>query len=135
MVTQMQIGLVVFLIVSGFTFSLGSAAITWSSKKQPTIAFSSTKAEYRVVAMVACEVAWLHTLLQQLGKEVQRLVVIYCDNLSDIQLARNPMFHAWTKHIEVHYHSSKSGSWAATLILGMYARMSKLLTSSRSNSE
>ena len=31
-------------------------------------------------------------------------VVIYCDNMSSIQLARNPVFHARTKHIEVHYH-------------------------------
>ena len=31
-------------------------------------------------------------------------VVIYCDNLSNIQLAKNPVFHAWTKHIDVHYH-------------------------------
>ena len=30
--------------------------------------------------------------------------VIYCDNLSSIQLAKNPIFHAWTKHIDVHYH-------------------------------
>jgi hypothetical protein len=30
--------------------------------------------------------------------------VIYCDNLSSIQLAKNPVFHARTKHIEVHYH-------------------------------
>ena len=29
---------------------------------------------------------------------------IYCDNLSSIQLAKNPVFHARTKHIEVHYH-------------------------------
>ena len=31
---------------SGYAFSLGSAAIAWSSKKQPTVALSSTKAEY-----------------------------------------------------------------------------------------
>ena len=35
---------------------------------------------------------------------VDERVVIYCDNLSSIQLARNPVFHARTKHIEVHYH-------------------------------
>ena len=29
---------------------------------------------------------------------------IYCNNLSIIQLAKNPVFHAQTKHIEVHYH-------------------------------
>ncbi|MCO5609077.1 hypothetical protein L7F22_063299 [Adiantum nelumboides] len=85
-------------------FSLGSAAITWSSKKQPTVALSSTEVEYRGAAMAACEVAWLELLLGDLGIQVQRPVVIHCDNLSSIQLARNPVFHAKTKHIEVHYH-------------------------------
>ncbi len=32
------------------------------------------------------------------------LVVIYCDNISSILLANNPVYHARTKHIEVHYH-------------------------------
>ncbi|MCO5576018.1 hypothetical protein L7F22_029825 [Adiantum nelumboides] len=36
--------------------------------------------------------------------QVEDLVVIYCDNLSSIQLAQNSMFHARRKHIEVHYH-------------------------------
>ena len=89
---------------SGFMFSLGSAAITWSSKKQPTIALSSTEAEYGGAAVAACEVAWLRTLLGDLGVQVDEQVVIDCNNLNSIQLARNPVFHAWTKHIEVHYH-------------------------------
>jgi hypothetical protein len=85
-------------------FSFGSAAVTWSSKKQPTIVLSSTKAKYRGATMAACEVAWFRKLLGDLGLHVDRQVVIYCDNLSNIQLARNPVFHAWMKHIEVHYH-------------------------------
>jgi hypothetical protein len=89
---------------SGFMFSFGSADVTWSSKKQPTVALSSTEAEYKGAAMAACEVAWLRKLLGDLGLHVDRQVVIYCDNLSSIQLARNPVFHARTKHIEVHYH-------------------------------
>ncbi len=32
------------------------------------------------------------------------LVVIYCDNISSILLVNNLVFHARTKHIEVHYH-------------------------------
>ena len=56
------------------------------------------------VHLAACEVAWLRTLLGDLGVHVDERVVIYCDNLSSIQLARNPVFHARTKHIEVHYH-------------------------------
>ena len=54
--------------------------------------------------MAACEVAWLRKLLVDLCVEVPHKIVIYCDNLSSIQLAQNPVFHARTKHIEVHYH-------------------------------
>ncbi|MCO5547056.1 hypothetical protein L7F22_052024 [Adiantum nelumboides] len=89
---------------SGFRFSLGSIAITWSSKKQPTVALLSAEAEYMGVVVAACEVAWLKLLLGDLGIQVQRSVVIHCNNLSSIQLAQNPLFHAMTKHIEVHYH-------------------------------
>ena len=48
---------------SGFMFSLGSAAISWSSKKQPIVALSSTEAEYKGAPMAACEVAWLQKFL------------------------------------------------------------------------
>jgi hypothetical protein len=89
---------------NGFMFSFGSTDVTWSNKKQPIVALSSIKAEYRGAAMAACEVAWLRKLLGDLGLHVDRQVVIYCDNLSSIQLAKNLVFHARTKHIEVHYH-------------------------------
>jgi hypothetical protein len=35
------------------------------------------------------------------------LIVIYCDNISNILLANNPVYHTRTKHIEVHYHFIK----------------------------
>ena len=43
-------------------------------------------------------------LLGDLGIQVHVSIVIYCDNLSIIQVAQNLVFHARTKHIEVHYH-------------------------------
>ena len=54
--------------------------------------------------MAACEVAWLQKLLVDLGQSVHDAIVIYCDNISSIMLANNPVYHARTKHIEVHYH-------------------------------
>ncbi|MCO5591345.1 hypothetical protein L7F22_045327 [Adiantum nelumboides] len=48
---------------SGYMFSFGSAVVTWSNKKQSTVALSSTKAEYRGAAIAAYEVAWLEMLL------------------------------------------------------------------------
>jgi hypothetical protein len=48
-------------------FSFGSGVVSWSNKKQPTVALSSTEAEYRGAAIVACEVVWLQKLLTDLG--------------------------------------------------------------------
>ncbi len=89
---------------NGFMFSFGSGGVSWSNKKQPTVALLSTEAEYRGATIVACEVVWLLKLLSNLGQLVDVLVVIYCDNISSILLVNNAIFHARTKHIEVHYH-------------------------------
>ena len=67
--------------------------ITWSSKKQLTVALSSTEAEYRGAAVATCEAIWLKRLLRGLQEEVSDPTTIYY-----------PVFHARTKHIEVHYH-------------------------------
>ena len=53
--------------------------------------------------MAACEVAWLQKLLVDLGQSVHDAIVIYRDNISSIMLVDNPIYHARTKHIEVHY--------------------------------
>ena len=49
-------------------------------------------------------VVWLKRILKDLGVPITDPIRIFCDNMSSIYLARNPVFHARTKHIEVHYH-------------------------------
>ena len=56
------------------------------------------------MALATCEVVWPKRLLKDLQVEVFDPMRIYSDNLSSIQLAKNPVFHARTKHIEMHYH-------------------------------
>jgi hypothetical protein len=85
-------------------FSFGSGAVSWNNKKQPTIALSSMEAKYKGATITTCEVIWLQKLLSNLGQLVDAPVVIYCDNISSILLVNNPVYHARTKHIEVHYH-------------------------------
>ncbi len=85
-------------------FSFESGVVSWSSKKQPTVALLSTNAEYKGLIIVACEVVWLQKLLSDLGQSVDVPIFIYCDNINSILLANNPVYHAKTKHIEVHYH-------------------------------
>jgi hypothetical protein len=88
-------------------FSFRSGDVSYSSKKQPTVALSSTEAKYIGASIVACEIVWLQKLLSNLGQLMDAPIVIYCDNISSILLPNNPIYHARTKHIEVHYHFIK----------------------------
>ena len=54
--------------------------------------------------MAAQENAWLVQLMSDLHQPMDYVVMLYCDNQSAIRLAENPVFHARTKHVEVHYH-------------------------------
>ncbi|KAL5757689.1 hypothetical protein ACOSP7_020300 [Xanthoceras sorbifolium] len=85
-------------------FTLGSGTISWYSKRQPTVSLSTMKAKYRAAAMAAQESTWLIQLMNDLHQPVDYTVPLYCDNQSAIRLAENPIFHARTKHVEVHYH-------------------------------
>ena len=54
--------------------------------------------------MAACEAIWLKRILKDLGVPNKDPTSLYYDNMSSIYLAQNPVFHARTKHIEVHNH-------------------------------
>ncbi|PKU63096.1 Retrovirus-related Pol polyprotein from transposon TNT 1-94 [Dendrobium catenatum] len=89
---------------SGYCNFLGSSLISWSVKKQNTVARSSTEAEYRALASAAAEITWIRRLLQELNCTQEAATPLFCDNTSAIALANNPVFHARTKHIEVDCH-------------------------------
>ena len=90
--------------VSGWIFMLCGAAISWQSKKQSVVAMSSCEAEYIALSSCAREAVWLRRLLSDLGEQQDVPTRIFVDNTSAIALARNPEFHARTKHIQLHYH-------------------------------
>ncbi|KAL0325093.1 UNVERIFIED_CONTAM: Retrovirus-related Pol polyprotein from transposon RE2 [Sesamum radiatum] len=89
---------------TGYVFMLGSGAVSWCSKRQPTVSLSTIEAEYWATAMAAPEITWLVQLLKDLHQPIEYGVPLYCNNLSAIRLAKNSVFHARTKHVEVHYH-------------------------------
>uniref|UniRef100_A0A2N9HC90 Integrase catalytic domain-containing protein n=1 Tax=Fagus sylvatica TaxID=28930 RepID=A0A2N9HC90_FAGSY len=89
---------------SGYLVYLGSNPITWSAKKQPTVSRSSTESEYRALAIASAELCWIRTLLKDLGIYLSQPPLLWCDNVSALAIASNPVFHARTKHIEVDFH-------------------------------
>ncbi|KAK2986127.1 hypothetical protein RJ640_024676 [Escallonia rubra] len=89
---------------TGYCTFLGGNCISWSAKKQPTVARSSAEAEYRALASTAAEITWLTFILRDIGFPVSQPPTIFCDNIAALHLTINPMFHARTKHIELDYH-------------------------------
>ncbi|CAI7870400.1 unnamed protein product [Closterium sp. NIES-54] len=89
---------------SGYVFTLLGAAVSWQSKKQPTVALSSTEAEYMALTQGAMEAIWLRRLLAELGHPQPNPTPLFCDNQVAISLSHNAVLHGRTKHIEVKHH-------------------------------
>ena len=89
---------------SGYFVFIGGNLISWKSKKQGVVVISSADDEYRVMALATCELLWLKHLLQELrfGKDEQMKLI--CENQAVLHISSNPVFHEWTKHIEVDCH-------------------------------
>ncbi|RVW70497.1 Retrovirus-related Pol polyprotein from transposon RE2 [Vitis vinifera] len=93
-----------FSSTGAYIVYLGRNPISWSSKKQKTIARSSTEAEYRSVANTAAELNWVSSLLCDLGIQLPTCPVIYCDNVGATQVCSNPVFHSRMKHVAIDFH-------------------------------
>ena len=89
---------------TGYLVYLGYNPITGSAKMQDTFSHSSTKSYYRALATTANELSWLRQVLKDLGVFLPTPPKLWCDNVSALDIASNPVFHACTKHVEVDYH-------------------------------
>jgi hypothetical protein len=89
---------------SGYSLSLGSGPICWSSKKQDAISLSSAEVEYRGVVNITIQAMWLQHFLTELGIQFHRSIIIWCDNQSTLKFCRDPVQRQQTKHIEIHMH-------------------------------
>jgi hypothetical protein len=91
---------------TGYVFTLNGGAISWQSKRQPTVAASTTEAEYMAAAAAVKEGLWLRKLLGDL--DIQPPVInILADNQSAIKILRNPISSLRSKHIDVIHHFAR----------------------------
>lgn len=89
--------------VSGFLFQVYGNTVSWSSKKQTTVATSSSEAEYVALSAAASEAIWLTGLLGDLGEVVTGPVTIFEDNHGCIGMAKN-LESKRAKHIDIKHH-------------------------------
>jgi hypothetical protein len=94
--------------VTGHIFMLNNGPVTWCSTKQRCVATSTTKSEYIALSNTSKQAQWIRALLkelqytQYLGNTLE--VPIFSDNQGCIALAKDPIAHSQTKHIDVRYH-------------------------------
>ena len=92
---------------SGYCSFVWGNLVTWRSKKQSVVARSSAEAEFRAMAQGICERIWLNRLLEELRVPSKHPIVLYCDNQAAISIAKNPIHHDRTKHVEIDRHFIK----------------------------
>jgi hypothetical protein len=88
---------------SAYIIYFGGNPVSWLSKRQKTVARSSTEVEYRSAANTTAEIMWLLNLLSELGVPSQ-VPTLFCDNIGTTYLCSNPVFHSRMKHIALDYH-------------------------------
>jgi hypothetical protein len=88
---------------TGYLITLNSNPISWNSKRQSTVATSTAESEYMAMYETICEMVWVNKLVSNLTTETYTLNLFY-DNQSSIHIAKNPVMHQRTKHIDIKYH-------------------------------
>jgi hypothetical protein len=88
---------------SGTCQFLGRSLVSWSSKKQTSVALSTAEAEYVATGQCCTQLLWMRQTLRDFGYNLSK-VPLLCDNESAIRMADNPVEHSRTKHIDIRHH-------------------------------
>ena len=88
---------------SGTCQFLGNKLISWFSKKQNSVATSTTEAEYMDAGSCCAQILWLRQQLRDYNI-IANEVPIYCDNNNAITITQNPVLHTRCKHVDIRHH-------------------------------
>ena len=89
---------------SGYVFMMAGGAVTWSSKRQTTVALSTVEAEYVAMSRCAQQMVWMHNWLDEVDIKHSLPGIIKGDNRGAIALTKNTRDHGKVKHIDIRHH-------------------------------
>ncbi len=89
---------------SRYVFTMAGRAVTWSSKRQATVALSTVEAEYVAMSRCAQQMVWMQTWLEEVEIEHEKPGIIKGDSRGAIALAKNTKDHGKVKHIDIRHH-------------------------------
>ncbi|KAL0342499.1 UNVERIFIED_CONTAM: Retrovirus-related Pol polyprotein from transposon RE2 [Sesamum calycinum] len=112
--------------ISGFCVFLGSALISWKTKKQATVSRSSAEVEYRSLAATVCELQWISYILPGLGFSPSLPIRMFCDNKATLHIMANPIFHERTKNLYIDCHVVRN-QYHSGFVLSLFVRSKEQL--------
>ena len=89
--------------ITGYVLFLANSPVSWLTRRQKTVALSSTEAKYMAMSDTTQQISWIKSLLGKIHFSIPK-VPLYCDNQGAIFLATNPAQEQCSKHIGIHYH-------------------------------
>ena len=102
---------------SGNLFLMSGGPVSWFSKKQPIVTLSTAEAEYVALSTATQEATWIRRLLSDFHVPLEQPTIIMEDNQGAICIARNPVTHTRTKHIDIRYHYIREALGEGTIDL------------------
>ena len=89
---------------SGYVFLMAGGPVTWSSKRQTTVALSTVEAEYVAMSRCAQQMVWMQSWLDEVEIEHSLPGIIKGDNRGALALTKNTKDHGKVKHIDIRHH-------------------------------
>ena len=96
---------------AGWCAMYGNATVGYASKRQHSIALSSTEAEVMAASLAGAEIIFMRGLLREMGADVDEPTTLFVDNLGAVALAKDRRSCHRSRHIERRY--LKIREWVA----------------------
>jgi hypothetical protein len=101
---------------------LGRSLVSWSSKKQNSVALSMAEAEYVIASNCCAQLLWLRQTLKDYGYTMNHISLL-CDNESAIKIVYNSCEHYRTKYIDIRHHFLRDHAIKGILLSHMLKSM------------
>lgn len=101
---------------SGICAYVGMCLTSWFSKKQTSVALSTTEAEYVAAGRACAQVLWMKQMFVDYNEHMNEIPIM-CDNKSAIDLSKYQKFHSRCKHIEIRHHFLRDNVQNGNIVL------------------
>ena len=89
---------------SGYVFTMAGGAVSWSMKRQATVALSTMEAKYMALTCTSQQVLWMYSFMSTVGLAQKLPAILHGDNAASIALTVNTKGHVHAKHIDIQHH-------------------------------